>query len=234
MYMQCYEDYSQPRQVGVRRDTWIEILIPHSRACNKSSTSTSTNIIANASLEKNLSLFYERCPRSVSLITPHPSSSNTTKILDVLARSGYNDEITLAGPPNEEIAHTAYKKQYDLLGLTPPTTHEYLPDEDMACSDSSLQRAHDEKIAACPVHGALLTKFHTERDIVSEVAREPQSTLTPLPMDRYLAEGLDERYALLNINHPGRGGEWARYSACICEKWNASRRTFWRLERTGR
>jgi hypothetical protein len=78
-----------------------------------------------------------------------------------------------------------------------------------------LQAATDEKIAACPIHKTLLSGFHAIAATSRATTSEPQSML--MPVERYLAEGPDERYALVSISH-SETGEWARYSGCLCWK----------------
>jgi hypothetical protein len=114
------------------------------------------------------------------------------------------------------ITPSRHRQQHGVLGLTLQTTNYTLPQNAMNISDTSLQAVPEEKITTCPVHNALLEGWHAGTAISQATAFEPKDMT--LPMDRYLAEGQAERYALLSLSHPETGGEWARYSSCLCGK----------------
>jgi hypothetical protein len=129
-------------------------------------------------------------------------------------------EDTPADPSMGYIARAFHRQQNDLLGLTLQPFNNTIPDNEMKISstflhNNSLQAVPDEKIAACPFHRTLLVGFHAIAVTSRATTSDPKSML--LPMERYLAESLAERYALVSISHL-EIEDWARYSGCLCGK----------------
>jgi hypothetical protein len=114
------------------------------------------------------------------------------------------------------ITHSVHRQQNDLLGLTLQTPNSSSSDDGMKNSHTPLLEVPEEKIAACAVHVALLAGLHAGPATSRATAPGPKEM--PIPMDRYLAEGLAERYALLGLGREGTGREGARYSGCLCGK----------------
>jgi len=107
-----------------------------------------------------------------------------------------------------------HRQEQDLLGLTLQTPKNSLPDNEMNTPNTLLQAVPEEKIVACPLHNALLAGLLADEVTSDGTASDSKSML--MPMDRYLAEGLGERYALLNLRPSDAEGDWARYSGCLC------------------
>jgi hypothetical protein len=111
------------------------------------------------------------------------------------------------------ITHAVHRQQNDLFGLTLQTPNNSSSDDEMEISHTPLPAAPEEKITACAVHISLLAGLYADPATSRAAAPGPNEML--IPMDRYLAEGLAERYALLGLGHEGTG---ARYSGCLCGK----------------
>jgi hypothetical protein len=139
---------------------------------------------------------------------------------DDLQSATFSNEDTLADPSTGDITYSADRQQHDLLGLSLQTAINGLSNNETKAPNNSfhntaLQAVLGEKVAACPVHKTLLAGFHASAVTGGATTSEPKSKL--MPMGRYLAEGLEERYALVSVSQSETGGEWARYySACLC------------------
>jgi hypothetical protein len=132
-----------------------------------------------------------------------------------------NYEDTSADPSMGDITYSAHRQQNDLLGLTLQMPNTCLSNNETKISNASLQNASlqaasDEKIAACPVHNALHAKLHADTLTGNGTTSEPNRVL--MPMKRYVAEGVEERYALFDVGQAESGGDWARYFGCLCGK----------------
>jgi hypothetical protein len=99
------------------------------------------------------------------------------------------------------------KQEQDHSGLTATTTHDVLPQNEVNDSDEVLGASPQNQATFCAVHHRIFSNAD------KLPGREEQ--LKQLPMDRYLDEGLAERYAILSLDD---GGQWARYSSCVCSK----------------
>jgi hypothetical protein len=106
--------------------------------------------------------------------------------------------------------HPAYQQEYDILGLALQSSTNSLPCNEVGASNVALQAISQGHMNTCPIHSGILPN--------AEALPSQAGELKQLPMDRYLAEGLAERYALLNIDPSDSGGQWARYSGCTCGK----------------
>ncbi len=114
------------------------------------------------------------------------------------------------------INHFSRTPGQDLLGQTQQTSsNRNCDDEEHRFKDVVETISSDQEwmsAASCPVHKAFLAGVHSKMDAQPGQAGE----LKHMPMDRYLAEGVTERYALFSLSSTSAGEDWARYSECIC------------------
>jgi hypothetical protein len=132
-----------------------------------------------------------------------PPSSNET---DDSSGLGSNTQDHLC---HTSIGHIKHRQEQDLLGLASNTFTSSLPNNETDSSDEVLKAISQDRISACPVHSVILSNA----DALPAQAGEAKY----VPMDRYLAEDLKERCAILNIGPSDSGGQWAIYSGCLCE-----------------
>jgi hypothetical protein len=104
------------------------------------------------------------------------------------------------------------RREHDLLGLTLQTANGSVHDNERETSKTLIETIPRGQIRACPLHDALIAGLHGDE----EFPPEPSQASGLMPMERYLAEDLAERCALLSLNHSEMGREWARYSGCLC------------------
>jgi hypothetical protein len=126
----------------------------------------------------------------------------------------FSDEDSPIGSSTEHTTLAAKRQQHDLLGLALQYSSTIANDKEHEIPIPQPQALHDEKIASCPAHLALLAGLPVDAAIRDGTALDPKNTL--MPMERYLAEGLTERYALFSFNCSETGREWARFSDCLC------------------
>jgi hypothetical protein len=107
--------------------------------------------------------------------------------------------------------HVKHRQEQDLAGLTLQASNTNGLDNESETSKEVIEAMTQEQIWACPVHAAVLSRLYGDTDLPN-----PSQEPAPMPIERYVAEGLAERYALLSLSQTETGGEWARYSACIC------------------
>jgi hypothetical protein len=107
--------------------------------------------------------------------------------------------------------HVKHRQEQDLAGLTLQASNTNVLDNESETSKEAIEAMPQEQIWACPVHAAVLSRLSGDTDL-------PNQEPAPMPIERYVAEGLAERYALLSLSQAETGGEWARYSACICDR----------------
>jgi hypothetical protein len=122
-----------------------------------------------------------------------------------------DNELNTEDEDNQEDCakkHHASQQEYDLLGLALQTSTNRLPSNEADTSNVAPQAQGHQ--SACPIHSGFLSNA----DAVPIQAGE----LKQLPMDRYLAEGLAERYALLSIGPSENEGQWARYAVWTCRE----------------
>jgi hypothetical protein len=122
-----------------------------------------------------------------------------------------NNELNTQDEDNQEDClekHVTYQQKYDLLGLALQTPTSSLTSNEAETSNAALQAMPQGHLHTCPIPSGILSSA----DVLHGQAGEPKQ----LPIDRYLAEGLAERYALVNISPSDTGGQWARYSGCLC------------------
>jgi hypothetical protein len=118
--------------------------------------------------------------------------------------------------------HIIHGQEYDILGLTLQSSTSVSPHaNELQTSNEALQPISHEQISACPVHSALVIGDHEEEDPDSpDIDSQrvlPCRGMGHTPIERYLAEGLAERYALFSPSQAETAGEWARYFGCLCE-----------------
>jgi hypothetical protein len=106
--------------------------------------------------------------------------------------------------------HIKHRQEQDLFGLTLNTSYKSLPDIEADSCDEFLEAIPQDRISACPIHSSILSN--------ADALPVQAGQIKYVPMDRYLAEGLKERYALVDIGSLGSGGQWSRYFDCLCEK----------------
>jgi hypothetical protein len=106
---------------------------------------------------------------------------------------------------------TEHRQEQDLSGLTVQASTTNVLESKLDNSKEFIEAIPEEQIRVCPVHGALFGGLYGPT-----VRPNPSQRTSHMPLERYVAEGLAERYALLSLNQMETGGEWARYSACLC------------------
>jgi len=126
----------------------------------------------------------------------------------------FSDEDNPTGSSTEHTTHTAKRQQHELLGLALQYSSTIANDKEYKIPIPQPQALSDEKIASCPVHRDLLAGLSVDAAVSNGTAPDPKNTL--MPMERYLAEGLAERYALFSFSYSETGREWARFSDCVC------------------
>jgi hypothetical protein len=104
--------------------------------------------------------------------------------------------------------YLAHQQEYDLLGLALQTSNNSQPANGVEPFKEGPKAESQGLVSTCPVHSAILSNA----DILPTHVGE----LKHMPLDRYIAEGLVERYALLDVGPSDSGGQWARYSSCLC------------------
>lgn len=102
----------------------------------------------------------------------------------------------------------AYQQDNDLLGLALQTSATNLPGNEMNTSNATLEAMSQGHIYTCLIHTSILSN--------AALLPSQSEELKQLPMNRYLAEDLSQRYALVNISRSGSGEQWARYPGCLC------------------
>jgi len=80
------------------------------------------------------------------------------------------------------------KQDQDLLGLIAITAHDILPIDEVDSFDEALKSPPWNHATICAVHGS---NFFNADKLPGQ-----KDQLKQLPMDRYLDEGLAERYAI--------------------------------------
>jgi hypothetical protein len=102
------------------------------------------------------------------------------------------------------------QQQHDLLGLALQTSAGRVPDDEVETSYEGPRAIDEDHIPTCPIHRSILS--NTSIPIV------PGGEQMVTPMDRYLAEGIQERYALVHVGISDSEEPWARYKDCLCMK----------------
>jgi hypothetical protein len=125
----------------------------------------------------------------------------------------FDAEAALAERPADFwTPHVKHRQEQDLSGLTLQASNNDILDNELETSKEVIEAIPQKQIRACPVHGALFAGLYGDTDLLPN----PSQETGPMPIQRYVAEGLAERYALLSSNQTETGGEWARYSGCRC------------------
>lgn len=117
------------------------------------------------------------------------------------------DEDTIWGHTKK---HLSYQQEHDLLGLAVQTSITSLPDNTVGASNAELHVTPQDQISSCPMHSRILATA----DVLSSNTGEVKQ----MPIDRYLAEDLSDRNALLNLDPSDSAWQWARYCGCLCGK----------------
>lgn len=112
--------------------------------------------------------------------------------------------------------HFAYGYEHRMLDISLRTSNS-MPDNYVAGRKvlPNTSASHSQ-ISICPIHASLLEN----QGHASSTLRGRRKAPVPRPIDRYLAEGPAQRYAIVNFNAPDTG-EWTRYSKCRCPDMNA-------------
>ena len=110
----------------------------------------------------------------------------------------------------------SHRQEHDLFGLSLQPEKDNLRGKDEytaieVTSDTSYDG--DKSLShACPIHQILLAELRS--DTYSKLGQD--RIPADLPMERYLAEGPAERYALFRMDVLNSGEDWARYTKCLC------------------
>jgi hypothetical protein len=122
-----------------------------------------------------------------------------------ITHSSVKEYSTQVHPLDSTMGYNEDKQEQDLFSLTTTTIHDVLPQKEVNGSDEVLEALPQNQATFCAAH----------QNIFSNADKLPsrEEQLEQLPMDRYLGEGLAERYAILSLDD---GGQWARYSGCVC------------------
>jgi hypothetical protein len=102
------------------------------------------------------------------------------------------------------------QQQQDLLGLALQTSASRVTDDEMETPHEGPCAIDEDHIPTCPIHRSIL--LNTIIPII------PEGEQMVAPMDRYLGEGIQERYALIHYRASDSEELWARYKDCRCMK----------------
>ena len=121
------------------------------------------------------------------------------------------------------MTYTVRRQEYYLCGLTLQSSNS-LPGNVMQTSrgkpgnnlgaPSGLPSASISPLN-CPVHAGVLPGFDTAALAFTNHGTEPAHMPNQTPMERYLTEGLAERYTVVNLNESDTA-DWARCNGCTC------------------
>jgi hypothetical protein len=100
-----------------------------------------------------------------------------------------------------------YQQEHDLIGLALQTSITAVPNDEVEISHEGPRSVNDGHISICPIHHSILSSADKLK------VQEGQKLV---PIVRYLAEGLQERYALVNVETSDSEEQWARYKDCRC------------------
>jgi hypothetical protein len=122
--------------------------------------------------------------------------------------------IVQGGFADVAMKHAVHRQEYYLQGLTLQSSNG-LPGVVMQTSHETLcnvlqapnNTLNTSPSPNCPVHNILLAEYHSRQG--------PAPLAGPIPMERYLEEGVADRYAIFNLNKSNTG-DWARYNGCTC------------------
>jgi hypothetical protein len=122
-----------------------------------------------------------------------------------------NNELNTQDEDNQEDClekHLTYQQKYYLLGLALQTPTSSLTSNEAETSNAALQAIPQGHMHTCPILSGILSS--------ADALHGQAGGLKQSPIDRYLAEDLAERYALVDISPSDTGWQWARYSGCRC------------------
>jgi hypothetical protein len=139
-------------------------------------------------------------------------SSLSVNAPESVPSEGINDMFgTALGIANElcksSTQYNKHRQDQDLMGTSSGTLHDSLSSDQVDKFLEATKTASQDCVSTCPIHNSVLSNAE------KMPGQGPQ--LKHLPIDRYLAEGLEERYTLLKLDDEA---QWARYSGCICVK----------------
>jgi len=103
--------------------------------------------------------------------------------------------------------HNKHRQDQDLMGISSGTLHNNLSNDQVDKFVEATKEASQDCMLICPIHNNVLSN--------AEKMPGQGAQFKHLPIDRYLAEGLEERYTLLKLDDEA---QWARYFECICVK----------------
>ncbi len=183
----------------------ISMIVQSSKMLFQKQTLTSRSRIQADSTESTKQMIFTSSTR------PSRSAEAQESPLD----QGTNGLSSAAlGTPLEDLCeastqqHVNQRQEQDLLGLASETTNDASWRRSESDSpDEVLGAVPRDQMSACPIHSRILSG-QEKRPVRGE---QP----VHMPMDRYLAEGLVERYALLSLDD---GEQWARYFHCVCKE----------------
>ncbi len=102
------------------------------------------------------------------------------------------------------------------MGLALQTFNDGVTGSEKNNSSSPLEGVTEELNSACPIHSALLAALNAATVTSGGITSELEGTFKPI--DRYLAEGIEERYALLSVSDSDTGGESPDILVAFAEK----------------
>jgi len=121
------------------------------------------------------------------------------------------------------MTYTVRRQEYYLRGLTLQSsnslpgnvmqTSQGKPGNDLGAS-SGLSNT-SIPLLNCPVHGGVLPGFDTAALAFTSHGTAPAYMPNQTAMERYLTEGLAERYTIVNLNESNTA-DWARCNGCTC------------------
>lgn len=132
-------------------------------------------------------------------------------------------ELTVQDPLADSVmTYTVRRQEYYLRGLTLQSSTS-LPGNVMQTShgkpgdDLEVPGIPNVSISPlnCPVHGGILTGFDTAALAFTRHRTTPAYMPNQTPIERYLTEGLAERYTIVNLNESNTA-DWARCNGCTC------------------
>jgi hypothetical protein len=139
--------------------------------------------------------------------------------------SGFSTDSKTQGSSNAELSTKESPKDHPMEMTTHDQKHDLLG---LALHNSTSQGVHspsfEHVISICPVHSIAITDDHGDENFDASVTSSQQEAAsshaeTHMPIERYLAEGVAERYAILSLEENGterRGGSEGYSRGCLC------------------
>lgn len=140
----------------------------------------------------------------------HRTAKPTCSMANTSKDSVGEDLKSLETSEDTSLQYNSHRQEQDLLGLILQPANERILDDYLRLWKAYMESKSHMQDPACSQHKVFCAWLQDTADPPPKVDHE----MALLPMERYLVEGLTERYALFSVSQPATDGEWARYSAC--------------------